>query len=269
LQRGCDLLVRQVLAKHRKQQDNLTVIALKHSSRTRKPFAQGRSHLRLLVLAGLILVLLFAGAGYWYEKHLAGMGQAQEPAQPTSGSTPSTSPSGNATNAKQEQSPPAVKEVEKVKHAFTAKAAKPVGEKTQAPKPQTQDSTDRETDAGGTPPAVPGGAQETAPEQSAPPDGAVPTVSQPDSLEQKAPPPSPPAASDGKTPPSGQAAGSTPQKQPPPPPPAPDTKPDAPPNRTLGRAFGSAPRSGTNDDLCVHGRSWALGIKDGERTCRS
>jgi serine/threonine protein phosphatase PrpC len=298
LQRSCDLLVRQVLAKHRKQQDNLTVIALTHASKTRKPFAQGRgylrSHARSLALAALILILLSAGAGYWYEKHSAGAGTAQEPPKPTSGSTTNAGAASNETNPAHEESTPVATEARTTKPAITKPAitakGKPAGQKKPEqtsqgrtsqeqksqqqtkpePTPPTQDSTEiktetkgetktgTKTDTSGTPPAAPAGAPDAAPQPSAPPDGAVPPVTQPAAADEKTPP-SPPAASDGKTPPAAPAAGSGQEKQPPPPPTAPETKPDAPPNRTLGRACGSAPRS-SPEEFRADGLSRGLAI---------
>jgi protein phosphatase len=67
LQHACDMLVKQVLAKQRKQQDNLTIIALKSQVRARS----GRklsARLLLVVLTALLLGALAGAARYWYSR---------------------------------------------------------------------------------------------------------------------------------------------------------------------------------------------------------
>jgi protein phosphatase len=68
LQPACDSLVAQVVAKRRKQQDNLTVIALKAASKSRGGEVGFPGDLRPLavMLVTLVVGSLSAGVGYWF-----------------------------------------------------------------------------------------------------------------------------------------------------------------------------------------------------------
>lgn len=87
LQQGCDALVRLVLSKQRKGQDNLTVIALQPGERTRKIRGkrEGTSgRLKVYAPAALALVALSCAAGFWYERHSAGSTAPQAKPVPAS-----------------------------------------------------------------------------------------------------------------------------------------------------------------------------------------
>jgi PPM family protein phosphatase len=63
-QAACDTLVRKALAKQRKQQDNLTVIALR--SHTRAPLPR---YVKIASgIAAMLLIAVCAGVGYWIRK---------------------------------------------------------------------------------------------------------------------------------------------------------------------------------------------------------
>jgi serine/threonine protein phosphatase PrpC len=66
-QRACDTLLRQAVAKHRKQQDNLTVIALRR--RTRPPIL--RSNKVVLAATAMLLAVLSGDIGYLIGRRLA------------------------------------------------------------------------------------------------------------------------------------------------------------------------------------------------------
>jgi len=297
LQRGCDDLVGQVLAKQRKRQDNLTVIALKCGSRSGKwqSQAQGntRSRMPLFALAALFLAVLSAGAGYWYEKNSATSGQTQPstPA-PASSSVPNqeNSAAGNETNTKPPENPPP----RDTKHQAAAMPAKPPRPRPPKP-PKVPNSTasktnEAESSQSGSSPSgssqkAPGQVQDkmSAPDQPTPADGAIPPVIPPP--DQPAPagatappvvpppavettPPSPPAGTAGQASPSNQAPGNNQEKEPLPAP-APDTKPDGPPNLVLGRTTRSALQPSRTYIFRALELSWALGTKDGEPSCHS
>ena len=78
LQRACDSLVQQTLAKQRKKQDNITVIALKSGARARSAFAPRAP---LAVLIAIVAFLAAGGAGYWYAKHIAALKKMPPPVQ--------------------------------------------------------------------------------------------------------------------------------------------------------------------------------------------
>ena len=71
LQPACDALVAKVLAKRRRQQDNLTIIALKELPKSKGGFGNpGGARPLTVLLAMLIVCVLSAGAGYWYGQSL-------------------------------------------------------------------------------------------------------------------------------------------------------------------------------------------------------
>ncbi len=273
LQRGCDALVGQVLAKQRKRQDNLTVIALKCSSRSGKWRSQtrggARTRLRVLATTVLVLALLSAGAGYWYEKNSAGARQVQPPPKPGSTTNAGDSAPANNANTKPPENPPPV---DKKHHAATI-PAKPPRRPRQRVIPKAPNSTAK-TDEGGSSqsrssPEAPGGTQEKTPEpaQPAPADETLPPVSPPPPVETT--PPSPPAGAAGQTSQPNPAPGNNQEKQPAPPPPAPETKPNGVPNLALGRTSRSTIQSSRRYIFRVQELSWAPGIKDGEPSCHS
>jgi len=273
LPRACDLAVRQVIAKQRKQQDNLTVIALKQSSRNGKSWSQGRegprSRLQSFATTAIILVLLIAGAGYWYEKHSTSTEQPPQPL-PTP-TTPSVAPkqaesaAGEGANTKPPENPPPQEE----KHQAAKKPPTSPRRQPQKPKPKAPNSPAPKSDAAGSPPKAPGDAPETtpSPDQRAPADGSIPPASPP--ADEQAAPPSQPAGTGEKAAPPGQAPGSNPEKPQPASPPASETKPNGPPNLALERTAGSTFQASRRDIFRVHELEWPVGMKDGELPCHS
>jgi protein phosphatase len=71
-QRACDRLVQRALAKRRKQQDNLTIIALKHPSRIKRlpQMQRGTRRLQLAALA-ILLLSLATGSGFLVGRYLS------------------------------------------------------------------------------------------------------------------------------------------------------------------------------------------------------
>jgi PPM family protein phosphatase len=269
LPRACDLLVQRVLAKQRKQQDNLTVIALRQSSRKGKAWSQirGEKRFRLEVFAAAatILVLLSTGAGYWYEKHSAGTEQAPQipSTQAPNSSPPRTGNTAGDATAKPPENPPPPE----VKQQAVTKPATSSRRRPHKPQSKAPTSTAPKNDAGGSPQTSPGGTEEATPgpDQSAPVDGGNPPASAPPAAQP--PPPDQPAGAEGKAAPPGQAPGSNQEKPQPPPPPAPDAKPNGPPNLALGTTRSTLHTSG-RDLFCVQELGWALGTKDG-KSCHS
>ncbi|HEX3093622.1 MAG TPA: protein phosphatase 2C domain-containing protein, partial [Candidatus Angelobacter sp.] len=90
-QLACGKLVQQALAKQRKQQDNLTIIALKHRSKAKlvlksKPEAAIQRSNRRARAAAIItlLICLSTGSGFWYGRHIYERGDGESSSQQTS-----------------------------------------------------------------------------------------------------------------------------------------------------------------------------------------
>lgn len=274
LQRGCDTLVGQVLAKRRKQQDNLTVIALKHSPRNGKwgsaRRSGTRSRLPLLAAVVLIMALLSAGAGYWYEKHSADTKQVPPSPAPVPTTNADDSAAGNGTNIKPIENPPPI---DKKSQAAT-KSAKPLRRRRQKPKPKAPNSTAPENAGSGSSQSGPsqknsGSAQEKTPgrDQSALGEGTVPSsTGKPTDVE--AAPPASAAGADGKSS-SPQAPAGNQEKQQPPPAQVPDSQPNSPPNLAFGTTNCSILPLSYAYIFRARELSWALGMKDGEPSCHS
>jgi PPM family protein phosphatase len=95
-QRACEALVQLVIGKHRNQQDNLTVIALKSAPNGRWPGRLSRRAWILLILAVAVVVLSgFFGYSYGRLHFLWGpsapAGTTQQPSPPVTVSKPATS----------------------------------------------------------------------------------------------------------------------------------------------------------------------------------
>ncbi len=67
-QHACDSLVQLVLEKERKQQDNLTVIALK-ARESDHLFPSLSAHARLFLILAICIVLLSSATGVWFARH--------------------------------------------------------------------------------------------------------------------------------------------------------------------------------------------------------
>ena len=230
LQQACDSLVHKVLSKQRKQQDNLTLIALKSSAH-----ASSRQGLRspLVVFIALLLVALSGGAGYWF-------GHRSKPANDATGQPlPSKSTPEPAVMVGKPAPPPAVlpaKPTESAAKKVPATAPppaaetkdskkKPKGEVTEAPPkktpPTTQGSGQTPPTQGGAPPPPPNGTGGNA-SGTQPPAANQPPAGQQGS-EQKKPdqPTTPPNPPDGGAPqkpdqakPEGSQSAPNDQKQP-------------------------------------------------------
>jgi len=96
LQHACDMLVKQVLAKQRKQQDNLTIIALKSQVRAWWSRRKLSARLLLVVLTALLLAALGGGARYWYSRRSPAA--ATVPQKPVSAQPNSNTGEGGVTN---------------------------------------------------------------------------------------------------------------------------------------------------------------------------
>ena len=94
-QHACDSLVEFVVSKGRKQQDNLTVIALK-SRKAAQGFARISRRARILLVAAACMILLSIAAGFWFGRH--GFVQHPPPAAasptPAAGTPPKPQPPG-------------------------------------------------------------------------------------------------------------------------------------------------------------------------------
>ena len=109
-QMACDTLLGQALAKNRKQQDNLTVIALKRLTRSRFP---RRLKLGLTAVA-MLLIIVGGGAGYLIGRHFAptsagkpSPGKPDQTASPTPPQQPTPGPQPSQQNASQPENPSA------------------------------------------------------------------------------------------------------------------------------------------------------------------
>jgi serine/threonine protein phosphatase PrpC len=267
LQKACDMLVRRVVAKQRKGQDNLTVIALKQSGGSRRLWPQEKEgrRTRLLVFASalVILALLYAGTVYWNETHPgsepASVPQDQQQQTATPAGNPGNSSGGADASATQVETPP---------HTDTkssaAKPDKPVQGQPQKKKAKKNANTKTAPPAGtvhktsnGAPQPTPApgqGAPESSPGPPAQPSGAGAT------------PAAPAADSEEKKPASEPVPGGDPEKPPASPPPA---TPDGPPNLVFGGGTDTTLRSHYEDDFRDRWFNCGLGIKDGERSCHS
>ena len=226
LQRGCDQLVHQILAKQRKGQDNLTVIALKQSGRTRKirPALPGtrRRRISLYVGAFAVFALFSTALGFWYEKRSTTVPQIQPQANTNSATTGGQSSSRSDKELKKDEAPAAntnppphnagtkpatsAKEERKRAHHKHVSGATPKNPPSHTTTVPNQSDASGLPDAGKNTPSTDSG--ETQPANDSTP--TAPTD------QQKVNPPSP---------------DNSPAKQSPPPVTNPD-KPDGPPNMT-------------------------------------
>jgi serine/threonine protein phosphatase PrpC len=85
-QHACDSLVQLVLSKHRNQQDNLTVIALK-AAKSGSGLAGLSGKARLLLVVAACLILFSTAAGLWYGWHSL-VHRSSPPTAPPSAQTP-------------------------------------------------------------------------------------------------------------------------------------------------------------------------------------
>lgn len=106
LQSACEKLVNQALAKQRRGQDNLTVIALKQKTgRQEWPANESTGGLlgrRVLALACVVLVGILAGVGYWYKERANRLQLAQPPRKGPAGEV-SNSPANKSSGVQSEQ----------------------------------------------------------------------------------------------------------------------------------------------------------------------
>ena len=279
LQKACDTLVRQVLAKQRKQQDNLTVIALRQSSKKQGGWLEKGgtgSRLRVFAAAAMVLVVLSLGARYWYEKQSADTGQSPQtspPPVPPPVPTKEDSAPGEKTVTKTPDNPPPVD----TKHHADAKPLrhkpkpKPKTSNSTEPKPvddgsQQQGSAQQGSAQQGSAPTSPGSAPTPAPDQpsskdASPKDATVPPATQPPDAQ-----PTPP----NQTAPPTPVPANNQDKPPAVPPAAPDNKPNTPQNLALNVQAASALLSFSRKYTF---RVWqpgrALGTKDGDPSCHS
>ena len=258
---ACESLVKQILAKQRKGQDNLTVIALKQSRRSRKSWllSQGSRGERLKVVAlGLAAVAIIAAAGYWHEKHRASVPQVQQPhAQPAQTTNQVANP---GEDASKQMSPKAVEapQVEEAKPETPAQPVPPVQSRRQRTTQKPKGPVAKKRDQVAMPSTTP--EQKTTPQNSAPvPEQNVSGDAAPASG-QPAAATNPPAApsGQGQTAPGAQTPPTNPEKPPAMTPATPDSpgedKPNSPPNLSLHEAR----------ELGIE-----IGIKDGKRPCHS
>jgi protein phosphatase len=266
LQKACDTLVRQIVAKQRKGQDNLTVIALKQSGGSRRLWPQEKRgrRVRLLVLASalVILALLYAGTVYWNETHPGSEPASAIPGQPQQTPAP-TGSQGNSSGGA-DAGATKVETPQADAKSSAAKPDKPV--QGQPPKKKTKKNAKTTTapqagavhkTSSGAPQPTPASGQGAPGSSSGPPtqpagDWATPTAPAAGS-EEKNPAPEPaPSGDQGKAPAS--------------PPPA---TPDGPPNLVFARVADATLRSHCEDDFRDRELNCGLGIKDGERSCHS
>jgi protein phosphatase len=224
LQRGCDFLVHRVLSKQRKQQDNLTIIALKAGASSRST----KRHLArtaLLPLMALLLVSLSGRTTYWYLRRPATVERKPAAVKPSAADLPinvagqpnPTKP--DATRRETNQTPP--QPDTKAVKASGSKGVKPHPEKKgnspEKPKPEhgtpdNQGAVETKT-ATPTQEIVPPPASQRTPEQG----GAAVTP----------PPVSSSSADAGKESSSGQPPDNEKEKKTSSPPRNPETKPNS------------------------------------------
>jgi len=292
LQRACETLVGQAVAKQRKGQDNLTVIALQERGRRRRLRGQDRggkaSRLPVYASALVILALLSAGAAYWYRNRPASATQVQQTPRDGQGSS-----AGQGESAPKEvvTAPPENPPHTEPKQEADTSAAKSVPRRQPKVRPKRQVSTAPrvatapEREAGGTQQNASGSAQPTTPTPTTPtpttpaqstpapssPPGAAPSegtagdaASAPASQTPPAAamPANPPASTPGTSPAPAPGPGNDQQKPPEstPPPPANDSKPNGPPNLAFGGVKDACLRAQLKDDR---------GKKDGTYSCHS
>ncbi len=263
-QKACDSLVHQVVAKQRKQQDNLTVIALKYRTKNGRWGAPQRGHersrLRSFVLSALVLAAFSAAAGYWYERTSPDAKQAVQPQTPGTQANPDNSASGQQINSKPEEIPPRLPKAQPAAKHNAARHHQAVKSKGDSTNTNSKIDTTEPPKPAEVAPAPP-----PAQDQGAPADGtAAPAVPPND----QAPPPGQSPGAGEKTSPSGQVPDSQEKQQTVPAPPAPD-KPPVPPGLASARDTRSNPQTARKIFFCAPAMSRLLGIKDDDQSCRS
>lgn len=295
LQKACETLVRQAVAKQRKGQDNLTVIALRQSGRSRKLRVGeprgGERKPRVYAPVLLILALVCVGAYYWYEKPGASRAVTQPKAQtqpPAKGQEqpqtqiPGVDKKGGAVDkspGKQSEANPSPKTtppVVKVTKPTPQPPTQPPKQTTELPKQTTQPPKEPaigeggtvQTDSVSTPPTthpesqgVPGEAATAAGSEA----GAGTTAT-----------PASPAVEEKKSSPAESIPDGNQVKPPtttaPTPNPQPSNPPDNPKNQpTAGAGTPAEARLQADGENAFQLPEplWALVIKDGEYSCHS
>jgi protein phosphatase len=243
LQHACDMLVKQVLAKQRKQQDNLTIIALQSQVRAASRWKLS-ARLFLVVLTALLLAALAGGAGYWYSRRSAA---ATAPQKPVSAQPNSDTGEGGVTN-------PQTPIVEQPKQPG-ARVETSSGSQKQKKHPKKGASNQpRKVDTGEPPSTVPSPTGTTPPPEQM---GTTPSSQQSGAAGETNPPAGQPTdASKGSTP--GQPDDNEKDQKQASPTPNPDTTPPQnpnspnpsppkpnPPNPNLARETAAMPRFGS------------------------
>jgi len=298
LQKACDTLVRQVLAKQRKQQDNLTVIALRQSSKKQGGWLEKGgtgSRLRVFAVAAMVLFLLSLGARYWYEKQSANTGQSPQtspPPVPPPVPTKEDSAPGEKVVTKTPDNPPPV---DTEHHAATKAPRRKPKSKSKGPSstpsepdddgsPQPGSSQQGSSLAGsppkesqqGSPQTSPSPTQNPVPGQTSPKEDLPKDASPKDASPKDATVPPPTQPPDAHPTPPNQTAPPTPvpannqDKPPAVPPAAPDNKPNTPQNLALNiPAAWALLSSNRKYTFRVWQPGRALGTKDGDPSCHS
>jgi serine/threonine protein phosphatase PrpC len=258
LQRGCDSLVQQVLAKQRKQQDNLTIIGLKSSTRTRSVRIHP-ARVLFVTLVGLLLASLSGGAGYWYGRYSAIPKETSPTVQPTQ-PPPAPSTTGDPDATKPVAGPP----------KQTKPAAKKQPERhEQKPNPKNSDSKNKKPKVDAEKPKV---AVPNNPEDEAPPEQTTPAPQQGGAAEGASPDAGKPGnASQGSS--AGQQSDKENDKKPGPPATSPETTPNppnpTPPSHNLARGRHVVPRFDPDNASGLRESIWLRKTKGVEPSCRS
>jgi PPM family protein phosphatase len=245
LQHACDMLVKQVLAKQRKQQDNLTIIALKSQVRAWWSRRKLSARLLLVVLTALLLAALAGGAGYWYSRRSPAAATA--PQKPVSAQPSSNTGEGGVTN-------PQTPIVEEPKQPGARVETSSESQKQKEHPKKGASNQPRKVDTGEPPSTVPSPTGKTPPPEQM---GTKPSSQQSGAAGETNPPAGQPTdASKGSTP--GQPddnekvqkqASPTPNPDTAPPqnpnPPNPNPPKPNPPNPNRARETGAMPRFGS------------------------